>query len=331
MYESFCYHPNKGLTTELSIGRITEALQDERSLVWIDMLDIDDPDIDFLTSIFNLHPLTVEDFIMPNARPKIEKFKDYLFLVMFSLESNCANGGKENAWSIGRAKTAELDCCLGKNFLITFHSCPISPVETCKDRSRKQSPIMTQGPDMLLCSLLDSCIEGYFPVIQKFDGFIDEISDELFKQPNQETLKKIYHLKNEIMYLRRTIGPQADVMSSIVRGDFELISQANIIYFRNVYDNMVRLNDIIGSSRDVIAGAMEAYTSLISNRLNEVMKTLTVIATIMMPLTLVASIYGMNFKHMPELDSKFGYPTVLGIMMVITTTMLIYFKRRKWL
>ncbi|MDD3905707.1 MAG: magnesium/cobalt transporter CorA [Candidatus Omnitrophica bacterium] len=324
MYDAFLYHPDKGIKTGVSTQEIVDALKDERSLIWLDMLDMDDSDIDFLTSVFNLHPLTIEDFIMPNARPKIEKFKDYFFLIMFSLESIGVNGAE-------KVKTAELDCCLGKNFLITFHNCPLSSVEVCKERSKKDSPMMMHGADMLLYSILDSCVESYFPIIQKFDNFVDEMSDELFKEPNQETLRKIYHLKNEIMYLRRTIGPQADIISSVARGDFELISPANIIYFRNIYDNLVRLNDIIGTSRDVITGAMEAYTSIVSNRLNEVMKTLTIIATIMMPLTLVASIYGMNFKHMPELNSKFGYPAVLAIMITITTMMLFFFKRKKWI
>lgn len=324
MYESFFYHPAHGLKTGLSVEEITEAVKDEQSLIWLDMLDIEDSDIDFLTSVFNLHELTVEDFIMPNARPKIEKFKGYFFLIAFSLESNGTN-------TVEKVKTAELDCCLGKNFLITFHSCPLNSITVCKERSRKQSPMMMHGADMLLYSILDSCIDSYFPVIQKFDSFVDEISDELFGAPNKDTLKKIYNLKNEIMHLKRTIGPQADVVSGIVRGDFEFISPANVIYYRNIYDNLVRLNDTISASRDVITGAMEAYTSLISNRLNEVMKTLTIIATIMMPLTLVASIYGMNFKHMPELDSTFGYPVVISVMAIITVSMLAFFKRRNWL
>jgi magnesium transporter len=324
MVESFIYNPDKGLKAGLSMQEIAEELKCESSLVWVDMLDIDDSDIDFLTSVFNLHPLTVEDFIMPNARPKIEKFDNYFFLIMFSLEQTLSNGSAS-------VQTPELDCVLGKNFLITFHNCPLTSIEVCKDRGRKQSPIMMHGADMLLYSILDSCIESYFPVVQKFDNFVDEMSDELFKEPNQETLKKIYYLKNEIMHLRRTIGPQADIISSIARGDFAFISPENIIYFRSLYDNLVRLSDLVGTSRDVITGAMEAYTSIVSNRLNEVMKTLTIIATIMMPLTLVASIYGMNFKHMPELNSKFGYPTVIVIMITITMVMLTYFKRRKWL
>lgn len=157
------------------------------------------------------------------------------------------------------------------------------------------------------------------------------MSDDLFKDPNQDTLKKIYFLKNEIMHLKRTIGPQADVVSLMARGDFEVISSANTIYFRNIYDNLVRLNDVVGTSRDIITGSMEAYVSIVSNRLNEIMKTLTVITTIMMPLTLIASFYGMNFKHMPEVESKFGYPAVIAAMVTLTVIMLIYFKRRKWL
>ena len=324
MYESFLYHPEKGLKTGSSRAEIAGALHDGRTIVWIDVLDIDDSDIDLLTAVFNLHPLTIEDFIMPNARPKIEKFKDYLFLVMFSLEPNGENGEK-------KVIVAELNCCLGKNFLITFQNTPLRSVGVCKERSIKQSQVMMSGADMLLYSILDSCVESYFPVIQKIDNFTDEIGEALFKEPNPSVLKKIYYLKNEITSLRRNIGPEADMISGIVRGDFEFISPANAVYFRNIYDSLVRLNDTVGALRDIVTGAMEAYTSLMSNRLNEVMKTLTIIATIMMPLTLVASIYGMNFKHMPELDSKFGYPVVLSIMMSITIGMLFYFKRKRWI
>jgi magnesium transporter len=133
------------------------------------------------------------------------------------------------------------------------------------------------------------------------------------------------------MYLRRTIGPQADMMSLIARGEFPQVIPTNTVYFRNLYDNLVRLNDIIGTSRDVVTGAMEAYVSVVSNRLNEVMKTLTVIATIMMPLTLIASIYGMNFKHMPELSYNLGYPMVISLMAIIAIFMLAFFKRKKWI
>jgi len=323
MYESFRYHPDTGLKTNLSVEEINQSLKDERSVIWIDLCDIDDSDIDFLTTTFNLHPLTIEDFIMPNARPKIENYNDYLYLIMFSLQAPSSNGGK--------IKANELDCCLGRNFLITYHEFQGGPVSSSKDKVNKQSPIIKNGADMLLYSILDSCIDSYLPVIQEFDVHVDEMSDELFKDPSKETLKKIYTLKNSVMYLRRAIGPQADVVNLVTRGEYPFIRGTNHIYFRNIYDNLMRLNDLVGTSRDIITGAMEAYVSVVSNRLNEIMKTLTVIATIMMPLTLIASIYGMNFKHMPELESRHGYPFVIGLMVFITVSMLLYFKRRKWL
>lgn len=324
MYDSYCYHPEKGLKTELSVGDMANAVKDERSVLWLDVFDIDDNDVDLLTNVFNLHPLTVEDFIMPNARPKVEEFPDYLFLVIFSMES--ANNNQKN-----KLKVTELDCCLGKNFLITFHSEQFNSICACKERVKKVSPMIMHGADMLLYSILDSCVDNYFPIISEFDATVDEMSDELFKTPDQGTLKKIYNLKNDVMNLRRTIGPQADVVSLLSRGTYRFVAPANIIYFRNIYDNMVRFNDTVGASRDVISGAMEAYVSIVSNRLNEIMKTLTIIATIMMPLTLIASIYGMNFKHMPELEHRLGYPAIILTMGLITISMLVYFKRRKWL
>ncbi|MDD5422899.1 MAG: magnesium/cobalt transporter CorA [Candidatus Omnitrophota bacterium] len=324
MYENHYYHPEHGFKTGITPEEMVSATKDERAVLWLDVCDIDDNDIDVLTNVFNLHPLTVEDFIMPNTRPKIEEFPDYLFMVIISIQ-----GGNNS--QKGKIAMAEVDCCLGRNFLITFHGEQSSSIATCKDRVRKQSPMIMHGADMLLYSILESCIDNYFPIINEFDDMVDVMSDELFKSPDQGTLQKIYNLKNDVMNLRRTIGPQADVIGMLSRGTYKYITPSNIMYFRNLYDNMVRFNDIVGTSRDVISGAMEAYVSIVSNRLNEIMKTLTIIATIMMPLTLIASIYGMNFKHMPELEHDFGYPGVILTMGVITIFMLMFFKRKKWL
>jgi len=324
VYETFLYNPQSGINFErLNPTQIQESIKDPSNILWLDIQDIDDNDIDLLTGVFNIHPLTIEDFIMVNARPKVENFKDYLFLIMFSLECNGNNNNK--------IKMGEMNCCLGKNFLITSHNDIVSTVTINKERIRKDSPIIKNGADFLLYAIIDSLVDSYFPVIHAFDEAVDQMSDELFKDPTNETLKKIYSLKNEIIHLRRTIGPQADVVSLLARGDYPQVTTPNAIYFRNIHDSLIRINDIVGTSRDIITGAMEAYVSVVSNRLNEIMKTLTVIATIVMPLTLIASIYGMNFKHMPELGHKLGYPFVILLMVCITLGMLIYFKRRKWL
>ncbi|MBN1913633.1 MAG: magnesium/cobalt transporter CorA [Candidatus Omnitrophica bacterium] len=322
MFETFYYDKDQGFKSGLSLDEIRQALSGE-GLLWVDMRELDDSDIDLLTSVFNLHSLSVEDLIMSNARPKIENFKDYLFLVFFIMESSGKPGGKIN--------TSEVDFCLGRNFLITTHAGASTVFANIKERVTKQSPIMKNTSDFFLYSILDYLVDSYFPVINDFDAMVDDMSDELFREPSTETLKKIYLLKNDVMYLRRTIGPQADVMNLIARGDYPQVFASNTVYFRNIYDNLVRLNDIVGTSRDVVTGAMEAYVSVVSNRLNEIMKTLTLIATIMMPLTLIASIYGMNFKHMPELSSKFGYPLVILSMFLISVTLLIYFRRKKWI
>jgi len=323
MYESFLYNAGTGLKTGVTTDEMSAALKDEKSLLWVDIQDIEDADIDLLTNIFGLHPLTIEDFIMVNSRPKLENFKDYIFLVMFSIESYDRVKGK--------MKVAELNFCLGKNFLITTHNDTVGTLCVSKDRIRKNSPTIANGADFLLYSLIDCLVDSYFPMVTEFDNMVDEMSDELFKDPSNETLKKIYFLKNEILQLRRTIGPQADTIALMARGDLPFISQANAVYFRNIQDNLIRLNDVVGTTRDIITGAMEAYVSVVSNRLNEIMKTLTVIATIMMPLTLIASIYGMNFKHMPEISSPWGYPFAIGLMVATTVLMLVYFKRKKWL
>jgi len=311
------------LKKDLTLQEMQTALQDDKSILWVDIQQPDDQDIDLLTNTFKLHPLTVEDCIMPNARPKLEKFNDYVFLIMHAIELHPEQEEE--------LRTGELNSCMGKNFLITVHADYISSLTQNKNKVKKDSPIITRGVDFLLCSIIDSLVDSYFPIINMFDDRADDISDELFREPTQDTLSKIYNLKNEIMFLRRTVGPHVDVINIILRGGGDFITPATLAYFRDVYDNLVRLNDIIGSSRDIITGALEAYTSVVSNRLNEIMKTLTVIATIMMPLTLIASIYGMNFRHMPEIGGRYSYPAVLGVMLVIAAVMLYYFKRKKWL
>ncbi|MFH1868690.1 MAG: magnesium/cobalt transporter CorA [Candidatus Omnitrophota bacterium] len=323
MYEVLLYQADGTLKTDLTPEQINSSLDDNKALLWVDIKDPQDSDIDILTDIFKLHPLTVEDCLMPNARPKIEKFQDYLFIIAHAIELH-PNEEEE-------VKIVELNFCLGKNFLVTVHNDDVKSVAATKERIRKQSPIITQGMDFLLCYIIDTMVDNYFPIINMFDDRGDDMSDELFKDPSQETLNKIYNLKNEIMFLRRTVGPQADMINLILRGDFDFITPANIAYFRNVYDNLIRLNDVIGTSRDTINSALEVYISVISNKMNEIMKTLTIIATIMMPLTLIASIYGMNFRFMPEISNRYAYPAVLGLMLFVAGVMLLYFKRKKWL
>jgi len=176
---------------------------------------------------------------------------------------------------------------------------------------------------------LESLADGYYPIVDKFDKRVDEMEAELFKDPTTKTFNQIYRLKNDTMFLRRTIGPQVDVFSILTRGDFPLIKPSNYVYFRNVYDHLVRINDIVGTSRDIVTGALEAYVSIVSNRLNEAMKVLTIIATIMLPFVVIPSIYGMNLK-LPFAEHQLAFWIVMGLTVAFTAVIFGYLKRKKW-
>ncbi len=321
MFRAFSYNSKtKEYFFDVNTEQIRPFLANPDCLLWIDISEPDDEEVEFLLEVFNLHPLTIEDIVMPSSRPKIEEFENYAYLVTRSM-----------VLSNGEIEIRELNFCLGKNFLISTHVEAMECIQSNQDRVLKKSPIITRGADMLLYSILDTLVDNYFPIVAKFDDAVDKLTDELFGEPTNQILSKIYNLKNQVLTLRRTVGIQADVINIISRGDIGIISQSNTVYFRNIYDHLVRLNDIIGTSRDLITSALEAYVSVVSNRLNDIMKFLTIIMTLMMPATLIASIYGMNFEHMPELQWRWGYPVALALMFVLSMTLIFYFKKKKWL
>lgn len=317
------YYTTEGkVRKDIPISEFRQALAVENSLLWVDMKSLEDEDIEVLMDVFGLHPLTVEDCIMVNARPKVEDFGSYLFLV--------AQGVKFNSVE-GKIEPFEVDFCLGRNYLITTHTEPVDAITLNLERVDKGSPIITRGSDFLLYSILESLTDNYYPVVDTFDKRVDDMEAELFEDPSTKTLRQIYRLKNDTMLLRRTVGPQADTISILTRGDFPLIRPANYVYFRNVYDHLVRINDIVGTSRDIITGALEAYVSVVSNRLNEVMKVLTLIATLTLPFVIIPSIYGMNLTYLPFSQLKHGLWIILFLTSVFTGIIVYYLKRKRWL
>jgi magnesium transporter len=319
---NYFYTPDGKVRKDIPINEFQQALAVENSLLWVDMEGLEDDDIEVLMDIFGLHPLTVEDCIMVNARPKVENFGSYLFLVTQGVKFN---SGEE------RIEPFEVDFCLGKNYLITVHTDPVDAITLNLERFDKDSPIISRGSDFLMYSILESLSDSYYPVVDTFDKRVDDMEAELFEDPSNKTFRQIYRLKNDTMLLRRTIGPQADAISILTRGDFPLIKPANYVYFRNVYDHLVRINDIVGTSRDIITGALEAYVSIVSNRLNEVMKVLTLIATIMMPFMIIPGIYGMNLKFLPFAHSEHGLWIILILTAFISAIMVYYLKRKRWI
>lgn len=316
----FCKE-KKEIITSIQKDEIKDILKNEDNLVWVEIENPTKDDLEFAKDIFSLHPLTVEDCVNTNARPKIDQFPSYLFLILHAAGINR---------STLKINTLELNICVGKNFLLTVHMDPIPSLKTAWERSEKNVAIMASGSDNLLYQVCDSLVDNYFPLIDMLDTKIDKIESEVFSNPNESILEQIFLLKNDILFLRRTISPQRDTINMLAKGDHRFIGSGTGIYFRDIGDNLMFVLDTIETYRDTLTGALDAYLSNSANKTNEIMKTLTVIATITMPLTLITGIYGMNFKSMPELSWKFGYIGAYVLMAIVACGMLIYFKKNKW-
>jgi magnesium transporter len=316
------YKGTNEILTELSTDEIKKAVQTGHGLLWLDLIDPNKEELDILEKVFELHPLTLEDCINTITRPKIDQFEKYMFVVMHAADTTPR---------AQRVRTIELNICLGKNFVITIHQEHIKGVETAIERTQKNPSVMAKGSDSLLHLVVDSLVDNFIPVLDVMDSKIGNIENQVLASATQKTLNNIFAAKKDILYLRRFIGPQRDIVNILSKENFQFINTKRKVYFRDVYDNMLFVNDTIDTYRDVINGALDAYLSTISNRTNDIMKVLTIIATIMMPLTLITGIYGMNFRIMPLLGWQWGFFSIAMLMILISIGMLIYFKRKDWI
>jgi magnesium transporter len=272
---------------------------------------------------FDLHPLILEDILNTTQRPKFEDAEKYIFVVLKMLHFD-----EENQ----TIKPEQVSMVLGRGFVISFQEKVGDVFDFVRNRLRNnKGRIRKMHEDYLLYSLLDSIVDSYFNVLEKLAEKIEILEDELVNNPTEETIYKIHSLKKEMIYLRKSIWPLRELVSGLLRSESELITKSTEIYLRDVYDHTIQVIDTVESFRDMISGMLDTYLSSISNRMNNVMKVLTIIATIFIPLTFVAGVYGMNFEYMPELQWRYGYLGVWIIIAVIALLMLAYFKKKKWL
>ncbi len=321
MMKAMLCKQKKEIISSLTNDDIKDALKKDNNLVWVELESPSKEELSFIKDTFGLHPLTVEDCVNTNARPKIDQFPAYLFLILHAAGYNP---------STLKVKTLELNICVGENFLLTIHMDPIPSLKNALDRAEKNVGLMSSGSDNLLYQVIDALVDNYFPVMDMLDTRIDKIENEVFSEPGESTLKQIFSVKNDILFLRRAIAPQRETINLLAKGDHAFINPSRGIYFRDIGDNLMFILDTIDTYRDTISSALDAYLSNITNKTNEIMKTLTIIATIMLPLTLITGIYGMNFKYMPEISWKFGYVGAYLFMAIVAGGMLIYFRRNKW-
>ena len=300
---------------------ISGLCSNESKIVWVDVSDPTSLDFDNLARQFGFHPLSIEDCRHQHQRPKVEEFPGYYFIVLYEAVLN----------DVGRLQLGELGIFLGKNYLVTVHSEPIRAIETAERLWRSWTDLAERGTGLLAYLLIDAVVDDYLPLLDTVSDRMDSLEDRIFADFQDESLEEIFRIKKELLLLRRAVTPLRDVFNTLLRREQPIFSRETHTYFQDVFDHLIRVADTIDTLRDMIGSMMDAYLSISGNRMNLVMKRLTSIATILMSVTLVAGIYGMNFDYMPELKWRFGYVGALLSMLVVGLAIYSHFRRIKWL
>ena len=306
--------------------------KDKPTVTWINVDGVNDATtVEKIGKHFDMHPLTLEDIVVTDQRPKVEQFEKYLFIGLKM---------PHYADSTRHITSEQISIVLTDTCVISFQERPGDVFDAVRDRIRlNKGRIRRMGPDYLVYRLMDAIVDHCFVLLEDISGRVEAIEEMVVRDPGPATLKEIHRLKRELLILRRAVWPMREVAASLWRDESGFIRRETSVFFRDVYDHTVQVIDTIETQRDMVSGMLEIYLSSVSNRLNEVMKVLTIIATIFMPLSFIAGIFGMNFSYdprlrpynMPELYWRYGYPAALLLMAIVAGGMLLYFKRKRWL
>lgn len=311
--------------SEIETKSVEECVQfkDKPTVTWINIDGIHQPDIiENIGKCYDLHPLILEDILNTWQRPKKEDFGNYIFFVLKMLYYDAQKDV---------TSSEHMSLVLGQNFVISFQERKGDVFEEIREQIRNdKGRIRKMGADYLAYSLLYAIVDGYFTLLEKIGEDIERVENRLIVNPIPKTLQIIHRLKRKMIALRKSVWPLREVISGLGRDESSLIGKTTRIYFRDLYDHTIQVIDTIETYRDMISGMLDIYLSSVSNRMNKVMKILTIIATIFIPLTFITGIYGMNFRFMPELTWRLGYPLILLVMAVIGIAMLVYFRIKKW-
>lgn len=302
---------------------LTDWSEESADCVWIDVSGPSQEDIEpLLEEWFRFHELAAEDALSPTTLPKYDSFPRYDFYVFRTIALNVVEHG---------VQSEKLSCFLGKNFLFTIHKNPLSAVNAVWNRLPQDARMLQRGVDFILYAVLDQLVDQHFPLIDDIEERLDEIHELIFASPSQSLLDELLDFKRDLNVLRRQSLPQRELLNQISRGGSKFIRPEHLIYFRDLYDHMYRIGDTIDIEREMATSTMEAYLSVIANRTNDIMKVLTIFSAIMLPINLIASIYGMNFEFMPELHWRFGFYFALSLMSGVAILMLGWFWKEGWL
>jgi magnesium transporter len=294
------------------------------SVTWIDVVGIHEPKvIEQIGCQFHIHPLLMEDIMNTTQRPKIDDLGKYICLILKLITFD------EKTMEL---QIEQLSLLFSDDFVLSFRETESGIFNTLRDRIRNSlGRIRKMGTDYLTYTLMDAVVDHYFVVMERMGEKIDSLENEVVANPKRETLRGVQQLRDEILLVRRSVWPLREVVSLLEKAESPLVDKSSSLFFRDVYEHTIQVMDTVDTYRDILSGMFDIYLSSISNRLNEVMKVLTIIATLFMPLTFLAGVYGMNFEHMPELKWQYGYFMLWGVMIVIALAMLVYFRKKKWI
>jgi len=303
-----------------TIDKVFSETKDTKEIFWLNINNPTDDDFKFLKHKFNFHHLTIEDCVHKSKRCKINDYKDYHFLILVTSDSHANNAFSYN----------NIYAYISSNYIITIHYGENRTVKKIMNDISKGLNIVSNGSDFVLYHILDEAIDQLFVVTDKVEEKINILEGESMNNPVQSTLNNIMKVKKSVIKLRRVVSPLREVLNTLLRHD-DIITEKYRLYFSDIYDHVLRIYDLIESDHEMVTSCLELYSSQLSNSMNKVMKVLTIITTVMMPLTIITGIYGMNFHNMPELTTKYGYFITIFIMFFISLCQVLIFKRKKWL
>jgi magnesium transporter len=302
-------------------GQLKFLRANPANVIWVEVTAPTDEDYSLLASEFGFHELAIEDCRHAHQRPKVEEYAGYYFLVLYEAELD----------EEGQLHLREINIFLGQNYLVTVHSQPIRAMERGKRLWRGWADLAERGSGLVAYLLVDAIVDEYLPLLDRLSDRMDDLEDVLFGEFQPGVIEEIFRIKKQLLYLRRAVVPLRDVFNVLLRREQAIFSRETLVYFQDVYDHLIRVADTIDTLRDLLGSTMDAYLSISGNRMNMVMKRLTSISTILMSVTLIASIYGMNFTFMPELAMKYGYVGALTAMLAVGVGIYFFFRWIKWL
>ena len=320
-----CWLPKDGAEVQCltDLGRILEIFQSKQGLLWVDFKTPTAEETNLLADAFGFHPVAVQACREVTSQPLVHSYDNCLFMVIHAVNIQ-ARGAIVD--------TLEVDIFWGRSFVLTYHSVPVKSITDMADLCGKDGQrVLSRGADFFTHAIVDKIIDNFTPTLDRIEYLIEEAELQIFRRPTDRLLQHLLDLKQTVSHLMRIASAQRDVVGRITRGEFAPITKQAMAYWLEAYDHLVRLVQTTESQRDLINTARDTYVSVVSNRMNEIMKVLTIIATIFMPLTFIVGLYGMNFHYMPEIPWKWGYPFALALMAGVTGWMMWFFRRKKWI